>query len=536
MALRRHLFPITRRILAVNILALGILVAGVLSLGEYRRNLVDQELQAMASQAEMFAAALGEGAVIAADPGSTLIARETARRMVRRLVETSKVRARLFSVDGDLIVDTRYQSTSDGSIRQEVLPPPGQEETIAQAFFNLYNEIISFLPREQEDPPPIYEELADQRAIHYGEVSRALLGRNANMIRLMNDGSRLLSVAVPVQRYKRVLGAVMLSTDDSKVNQSVSDVRVDILRISAIILGVTVGLSLYLAGTIASPLRRLSRAAETLRETVGRHHVIPDLSKRGDEIGDLSASLREMTEALWQRMDAVDRFAADVAHEIKNPLTSLRSAVETIARVKDPEQQRKLLSILEDDVRRLDRLISDISAASRLDSELSRDEVENVDLGRLLDNVVDAYTAMVEGEEDATPPVVLTTKGAKLPAVRGTEGRLGQVIRNLVDNAMTFSPPGSPVRLSAQRDSKMLTLFVDDDGPGIPPGKESKIFDRFYSERPSEEDFGTHSGLGLAIARQIIETYGGQLTAENRLRPDGDIAGARFTVRLKIIG
>jgi len=296
---------------------------------------------------------------------------------------------------------------------------------------------------------------------------------------------------------------------------------------------VTVLLSGYLANAIARPIRHLAAAAERVRRGPGRQAPIPDLSGRRDEIGDLSVSLRAMTDALWARMDAIERFAADVAHEIKNPLTSLRSAVETVARISDPDQQRKLLAIVFDDVRRLDRLISDISDASRLDAELSRSETDRVDLGRMLDALVEIERAAGESAGNGAPPrIVLESAPNADVTVQGIEDRLVQVLRNLLANAVSFSPPGGRIALRAARSGDMVVVTVEDEGQGIPPGKEAAIFERFYTERPAGEAFGTHSGLGLSISRQIVEAHGGTIRAENRLGPDGDVLGARLVVRL----
>jgi two-component system, OmpR family, sensor histidine kinase ChvG len=346
----------------------------------------------------------------------------------------------------------------------------------------------------------------------------------------------VLSAAVPVQRYKQVLGAVLLSSDSTDIDKAVRSVRFEILKIFLIALGITVLLSIYLAGTIARPIRRLAAAAERVRRFHGRQVLIPDFSSRGDEIGDLSASFREMTGALWARMDAIERFAADVAHEIKNPLTSLRSAVETAARVDDPRQQRKLLAVVLEDVQRLDRLITDISDASRLDAELSRVELEPVLIGRMLEALTDLHQATA-GED--MPKLVLTLSGALGTqagdlAVLGIEDRLVQVFRNLIANAISFSPLGAPIRVAAERHGEDVVVTIEDDGPGIPDGKLEAIFERFYSERPASEKFGTHSGLGLSISKQIVEAHRGSIRAENRRDVDGSTLGARFIVRLPV--
>jgi len=251
----------------------------------------------------------------------------------------------------------------------------------------------------------------------------------------------------------------------------------------------------------------------------------------GDEIGDLSGALRDMMEALYQRIDAIERFAADVSHEIKNPLTSLRSAVETAARVRDPAQQQQLMTIILDDVQRLDRLITDISDYSRLDAELGREAFETVDVGDMLQMLADMQRTASGDDRDASRIVVEIDDEAAL-RVAAIESRLAQVFRNLIGNAASFSPPGGTIRLRAVRDADCVVVSVCDDGPGIPEGKLEAIFDRFYRERPAGEKFGTHSGLGLSISEQIVEAHGGEIHVENRKDPDGRVTGACFIVRL----
>jgi len=519
--------PLTRRILAVNVVALAILGVGLLYLGEYRRNLIANELSALNVQAEMFAAALGEGAVVADSPSGHQLASEIANQIVRRLVETTGTRARLFRNDGTMVADSQQLVGPGGAVRIEELPPPGSGGGFINKTLDIYDQLVRGVIDRQ--PLETYREYVSQHARNYPEVIKALTGEPVKMVRSGGGDHMVLSVAVPVQRYKQVLGALMLTRGSRAIDTALLKVRLDILKIFGIALGITVLLSMYLAGTIARPIRRLAAAAERVRRDHGRHETIPDFAGRNDEIGDLAESLREMTQALWLRMDAIERFAADVAHEIKNPLTSLRSAVETTVRLRDPEQQRKLLAIIKEDVSRLDRLISDISDASRLDAELSRAEAEPIDLGAMLGTLVNMYEATAKGG----PAIRLTlpAKGEPL-VVSGIEGRLAQVFRNLLANAVSFSPAGGVIALTAARDDGWIAVDIEDDGPGIPAGKEQAIFERFYSERPESEKFGTHSGLGLSISRQIVEAHGGLITAANRPRPDGGVAGARFTVRL----
>ena len=342
------------------------------------------------------------------------------------------------------------------------------------------------------------------------------------------SGGYVLSVAMPVQRYRQVIGVIMLSESGSDIQEAVRDVRFVVLRIFAGALVITVLLSFYLAGTIARPVHRLAEAAARVRRGSGAEVVeIPDMTHRGDEIGDLSGALRAMTSALYQRLDAIGRFAADVSHEIKNPLTSLRSAVETASRVDDPEQQKRLMSIILDDVQRLDRLISDISDYSRLDAELSRELRETVNIRDMLHMLAELHST-----GSTQPKIEIDAPNDLDLSVPALESRLAQVFRNLIGNAMSFSPPEGVIRLGASRDRNTVTITVSDDGPGIPPGKLAAIFDRFYTERPAGEKFGTHSGLGLSISKQIIEAHGGTIRAENRLDAEGRVVGARFVITL----
>lgn len=523
----RLISPITRRILAINILALAILVAGILYLDEYKSNLINAELTALATQAEMFAVALSEGATAETASGHYRVSK-ISKQMVRRMVKTTGTRARLFRESGQLVADSRRLAEAGRSIQIEELPPPEQGNTALSKFFDVFDRLIKrFRPSRRL---PLYKENPHQQITDYPEAVAALNGDYIKTVRAGTGDSMVLGVAVPVQRYKEVLGALFLTKGSQNIDNAVFEVRRDIIKVFGIALAVTVLLSLYLAGTISRPIHRLAIAAEKVRHDRGRHEQIPDMSGRGDEIGDLAATLREMTEALWLRMDAIESFAADVSHEIKNPLTSLRSAVETAARLKDPEQQKKLMAIIRDDVGRLDRLITDISDASRLDAELSRSEVTMVDISAMLATLADIHNTT--HEQGLLIKLERTDGGEGVLHVSGMEGRLAQVFRNLISNAVSFSPETGRITISVSRDNGTIKVDVDDEGPGIPVGTEKRIFERFYTERPEREKFGTHSGLGLNISVQIIEAHEGTLLATNRTDLDGNIIGARFTVRL----
>jgi two-component system sensor histidine kinase ChvG len=523
---RRRLTPLTRRILAVNVLALVIPVVGLLYLGEYRESLIATELDALTNEAELFAGALGATGVVTDSQGEERLSTETTRQTVRRLVEASERRARLFAPDGSLLADSNRLTGPGGQVEIEVLPPIRPASPWESLVTDIYDVVVSYVPSARSLPR--YRERPVQQAKDYIEADRALSGEVSAEVRSDGRGGMVLSVAVPVQRYRQVLGALLLSTGSQEIDAAVRDVRLDILKVFGIALAITVLLSLYLARTIARPIHRLADAAERVRHGHGRQTAIPHFPHRRDEIGDLSSALKDMTEALWRRMDAIERFAADVAHEIKNPLTSLRSAVETVARIEDPAQQKKLMGIILDDVQRLDRLISDISDASRLDAELSRAETEPVDMGRVLETLARVHEATAT---ENAPRFELDIARHQDLVVDGLESRLGQVLRNLISNAISFSPPGGTIWLEAARVGDEVRVTVSDEGPGIPPGKLAAIFDRFYSERPAAEKFGTHSGLGLSISKQIVEAHGGSIVAENREHED-DAGGARFVVSL----
>ncbi len=518
--------PLTRRVLTVNVLALGALVAGLLYLGQYEDGLVEAELASLHTQAEIFAGALGEGAAGEDAGGGQALLPVTARPMLRRLVGPTRARARLFGARGALIVDSRDMVGPGAPVQEEALPPPGEEGLADRLAVAVYDWVLGLLPAGNR--PRDYAERAVQRAADYPEAADALGGEARTRLRYDERGEMVLVAAVPVQRFKRVLGALMLTADGADIREAVRDVRLGILNAFAVALGVTVILSLYLANTITRPVKRLAEAARQVKGGRNEHLKIPDFTARRDEIGDLSAALRDMTADLWNRMEAVERFAADVSHEIKNPLTSLSSAVETAARISDPAQQRQLMAIIQEDVRRLDRLITDISSASRLDAELARAEMSEVDIGRLLETLVEIHGP---ARADRGNGLELALDGGPLLAT-GIESRLVQVFQNLLDNALSFSPSGAPVSVRAALENGTLAVTVDDEGPGIPEENLDSVFERFYTQRPESERFGSHSGLGLAIARQIVEAHRGSIAASNRYDGNGGIAGARFTVRL----
>ncbi len=535
--LRFSYSPLTARILAVNMLAVIALGGSLVYLGRYQQQLLEAELESLAFEARIVANALAEGAVISGDDDRNLLAPELARSMVRRLVESSDSRTRLFDEDGALLADSRQLASRRKAIIIEPIRPANETD-----WANWWWRAMAWLGRQLSGSNyELYQEPSEQSADNYPITQQALQGATLAQIWRVPHANLLLGVAVPVQAYKQVLGALLVTRSSQKIDAAIAEVRSDIIMIFCTVLSLTILLSLYLARTIIRPLQKLAGAVRAVKQeqtlAVGlgggaaalAKRAIPDLTARGDELGELSHALREMTAELATRLIATERFAADVAHELKNPLTSLRSAVETAERVTDPAKQQRLLQLIHDDVGRMDRLITDIASASRLDAELSRAATTPLDIGLML-QLLTGFYAPHDGAAD-TVPVKLESVPEKL-LVHGVEERLLQVFRNLVDNARSFTPPSGSVRLAARRDGAIAQVTVDDDGPGIPPGKLEGIFERFYSERPSAEKFGQHSGLGLSIARQIISAHGGAIWAENRVDAAGKIIGARFTVRL----
>ncbi len=519
--------PLTLRILAINVVALAALVGGVLYLDRFETGLVETRMAALMTQGEIIAGALAEAAT--AGPEAAHMEVDMSRQILQRLVVPTGTRARLYDSDGALLADSRDLLAAQQVLTSSLDPPGGLAARLR--FFTRpfgWRSGGSIGRWQLAD----YRESSPHTIAGYAEAEAALLGAAGGRVRLAVEGNLMLSAAVPVQRLKRVLGVLLLTVEDRGIEQAVRDQHAAILAIFAVALGATVMLSLYLGRTIARPVRQLARAAERVRQGLSRRVPIPDFSHRRDEIGDLSAALGDMTRTLYERLDAIETFAADVAHEIKNPLTSLRSAVETVARTKNPAQQKELLDIIQDDVRRLDRLISDISDASRLDAELSRAEFEPVNLGDLCESLAEIYRARPRSDGAARPRLVLDLADREKLIVEGMEGRLGQVAQNLLDNAVSFSPANSTIRLAARREGSWVVLTIDDEGPGLPADRLEAVFERFYSARPSAETFGLHSGLGLSIARQIILAHGGTISAENREQDGTGPGGARFVVRL----
>ncbi|MEH6494602.1 MAG: sensor histidine kinase [Pseudomonas marincola] len=524
-----------RRIMAINLFAVFFLAGGILYLDQFRTGLIDARIQALTTNGRMIAGALGEASLnevsFAGKVNRLTLDTRNIRSVLRRLAVVTDTTARLYDRDGELIADSRVLASSGREIIFEPLPPPNQSSQLQKFYEGLYGFLADLIPVAQDYPlfPPKTAVTIED----FTEVAEALGGDNANVIRQTKEGRLMITVALPVQGFKHILGGLILIEDGAAIDDAVKSAQVTTLIVFSITVVITLLLSLYLARTIATPIHLMAEAADKVRLGLGRRVEMPDFSDRQDEIGDLSTSFGKMTVALYDRMDAIESFAADVSHELKNPLTSLGTAIETFERVKDDETRKKLQDVISSDVKRLDRLITDISAASRLDAELSRSEGEIIALVELIEGVVGMYQNGF-GPSDVAVEVEISSQDI---IINGVPGRLGQVLRNLIENAISFSPKNTRVlvRVSEDRDTSgidWVQMDVEDQGCGMPENKLEAIFNRFYTERPKAEDFGRHSGLGLSISRLIIDAHDGSIKASNRLSPDGSIIGARFSIRL----
>jgi two-component system sensor histidine kinase ChvG len=512
-----------RLIIGLNLLGLLVLIVGALILNEFSKGLIDSRLDSLTTQVELIADVIIKAATTG-DPRPEMQT-DVARQILQFLAIPRSERVRLYDAQGRLIADT------------DVMADKVMERPVGPAH-----------ERGRDGPTwpwsAYFGDAARQARAHAQEIQEvraALSGRIVRGQRMSETGGRLVSVSIPIQHVKAVLGVLTIESGD--VDQIVIAQRAALTPFILIAVGTMLGSSLLLNSLVAEPVRRLSRAADSVRLSRARAISLPDISEREDEVGDLARSLESMTSTLSARMDAIERFAADVSHEIKNPLTSMRSALETfeLAPPGSPVRDR-LLAILNQDVRRLDRLITDISNASRMDAELSRETPRPLDINRFLADICALYPVLKP--EDVS--IVMTENdGGKPLLAAGRDGPLGQVFRNLIDNARSFSQPGGEVRVRVGLDrldgARFVAVRVDDDGPGIPPENLESVFQRFYTNRPKGHApggaaFGGHSGLGLAIARQIVEVHGGRLQAENRLGPEGEVLGARFTVLLPAVG
>lgn len=553
---------LTRRIVLLNLAGLIALLVGFLYLNQFREGLIEARVQSLLTQGEIIAGAIAASATIETDtimlepekllqlqigesssmnddglaPFEFSINPERIAPVLRRLVSPTRTRARIFDREGLIVLDSRTLY-SRGDISRLDLPPLNlgshtkEQPTLIERGWSFFKRRLTttHIPR--------FEELGLANWRRLSEVDQALNGSSASTVRVNTEGETIVSVAVPVRRFRSVSGALLLSTQGGDIDEIISKERFALFEVFGVAALVMIVLSFLLAGTIAEPIKRLSAAAERVRRGTKSRYEIPDMTWRSDEIGQLSGALRDMTKALYDRIEAIERFAADVAHELKNPLTSLRSAVETLPLAKTQSSQTRLLDVIQHDVKRLDRLISDISDASRLDAELAREEAQSLDVSALLSTIV-----RMANDLNDTKGVILTLSVQEIShltevtyCIMGHELRLGQVITNLIDNARSFSPVGGTISIGLLYHAHEIEIVIEDEGPGIPAHALERIFERFYTDRP-ETHFGQNSGLGLSISRQIIEAHGGRIWAQNKITPehvqDQVSSGAQFHILL----
>jgi two-component system, OmpR family, sensor histidine kinase ChvG len=573
---------LTRRIVVLNLGGLVVLVVGFLLLDQFRADLIEARVQSLTIQADIIAAAISASATgdtdsITIDPDKLLqlapgesvapsqsdedatqfsINPALVGPFLHRLVTPTRTRARIYDSDGRLLLDSRSFSARGAVVRSDLPEASDRRGFMDRIVAGLRSLFLNSVAPRAEDPPWA------TNGKTMPEVAGALQGKTQSLVRVNNEGETIVSVGVPIQRMMATRGALQLSTQGGDIDRVITSARLAQLRFFLVLAVVMLLLSLSLANTIAEPVRRLADAAERVRRGIRSRQQIPDFTARSDEIGHLSRTLRQMTQALYNRLDAIESFAADVAHELKNPLTSLRSALETLPRVNAGNSRDRLIAVMQHDVRRLDRLISDISDASRLDAELARGEAGPIDVAALLRAVVSMARDSPRSNGARVELTFPVRRGKSAGAdyfVLGHDSRLAQVVTNLIDNACSFSEPGGVVRVALERAPARIdpegeapvdcvVITVDDDGPGIPPHALERIFERFYTDRPSQ-GFGQNSGLGLSISRQIVEAHGGRIWACNRPaqapgvriatsehdnpdEPNRHGAGARFVVEL----
>lgn len=533
---------LTAKILSVNILALLIVIIGVLYIGRYQENLIESELEQLTSQTQLFAGAVKESA-LTGQPGrqnenrlrsghaheSSDFILERARRLVDTLADRSGHRIRLYNMRGDLLADSALRGRPGGLIEIEQLDPINNTQNQANSFSKKLKSLLQKIPIAVDLPKA--PDLDGRSALSLAILEDAKQGLSGAKAWSLNNGTILLGAAAPVSDDRKIRGVLFASRDGASITNAIIQERLEVLQISGLAMLVTLFLSFYLAWQIGVPLRNLGQAAHLIREG---HQLaeIPVYKDRKDEIGTLSVALKEMTKALADRLDNIEKFAGDVSHELKNPLSSMRSATETLKKYDsrnspDPDRE-KLMKILMHDIERMNRLITDISRSSRLDVALEREGRSVVDLKALLQDII-----TLQSQFNDTVRIESAFLHDGDLTIRGNKDRMAQVLQNLIDNAVTFSNQGDCIKVTATTDKGWIVIRIEDSGPGIPDDKLEAIFDRFYSERPGHEDYGEHSGLGLAIARQIVQAHKGDIRAEN-IREENDTApkGARFIVRL----
>lgn len=549
-----------RRILVSNLIGFFVLLLGILYLGWYHTWLIDAKVDALKIQGKIIADAIASKAKVERErivfdanelPGQRSSSRtyrddgfaalelsispEEVTPILRKLIQSTNTRARIYARDGTLIVDTaRSLRRWRAALRNE----PTENTGKAPSTQNFWTRLTRYL---FDEPLPVYQEIGSANGTAYAEVRQALEGNQRSMLLLNDKGEQIVSLAVPIRRFKTVQGVLLLSTRPGEIDEILSEERSVILTLAAIALFASIVTSLLLARTVAGPMRRLSEAAEQASHNIAARTQLPEYANRSDEVGQMAAAFRSMTKALYRRIEASEKFAADVAHELKNPLTAARSIAESLSLAKNEEERRHLVEQIQNELNRLNRLITDVSNASRLDAELARQEMRPVDITTVLRGVVTIFRDILGDDQRQVRLVIEDAPLEGAYIVSGDEGRIGQVLTNLVDNAISFSPKTGTITVRARSTPPHMEIYVEDEGPGIPEDRLEVIFDRFYTDRPdTEAKEGKNSGLGLSISREIIRAHGGQISAESRFEdgsgPDDAPLGARFVVKLPLAG
>ena len=550
-----------RRIFVANLVGLVIMIGGILYFSQYHAWLIDAKRELLTVQGELIAAAIAgdtrveTGRLVISDenlpsqdesrpvlrddgfPALELSMRpERVAIILRRLIKPEKRRARVYSRDGTLIMDSATMLTRASMTRYE----PKVTGTVRPRTKNFWTRLKAWMIDEEL---PVYKEIGNANGMAYPEIRNALGGEPNSMLLFNERGEQIVSMAIPIRRSaSTVQGVLLISTPPGEIDQILSEERDLIWALGAIALLAAIVTSFLLARTVAGPMRRLSEAADHASRNIAARHELPEYTERTDEVGQMASAFGAMTAALYRRIEASESFAADVAHELKNPLTAARSVAESLAYAKTETQREELVRQIQNELTRLNRLITDVSNASRLDAELARQKMHTLDVTSVVSSVSQIFRDILTGD---TRRIVTAVDPAPFDGaflVSGDSGRLGQVLTNLVDNAISFTPDGRAVTLRVRRAEAAVELIVDDEGPGIPEDRLDIIFDRFYTDRPeTEARRGKNSGLGLSISREIVRAHGGEIFAGNRNGSGAGGAdvrtqhGARFTVRLPAV-
>ena len=528
---RRNFSPLTLKILGVNVIAIFILAFGFLYSAQYESELIDAELAALKKEAQLISAAISEGGTRDRLDETAILAYDLSQLMVRKISAQSDFRILAFNTSGRLIADSHKLLGAGGTVEIQYLAPP--KFTLpwhARLTKSVRQFLLTHLPSKLN--LQYFPKVDESEIQSFPHMIETLKGESYTNAWYTTNKEILLTASYPVAQLKQTLGGIMLIRDGERIESAISNVQFNVVRIFLAALAITIFLSVYLSTTIGTPIRELSKAADKIRTGHGTEETIPNFSNRRDEIGDLSLAIKDMTNTLNMRLTAIERFAADVAHELKNPLASLRSAIETLENIEDTATRHKLYSIINDDIRRLDRLITEISAASRLDAELSRLEHTDIDLYQLLSSIIETYQERPDIEHVIHIEHINSTSHPTL--LHGNEGRLGQVFFNLLDNALSFAAKDTEIRLQLWHQDDSISVSIENDGDPIPESKLETIFERFYTQRPKNEAFGTHSGLGLHIAQQIVHAHHGHILAENITDSSGQHTSVRFTVTFPV--